>query len=140
MENRRTFLRASLIALALLMASAVSSQIASAQDFKCVCDYVTVVTDKDVNCKFEVCNFTGGASYCDVAIPGQRTRLRCLDGATIYVINCRGQRVTINADCKTPQLIALSLDCCVYACVYRDADGCLVVHFSRADAPCDKCL
>lgn len=127
------------IALFAMVMSVGFSQNVSAQDFKCLCDYITVVTDDDVECKFEVCNVTGGQHICDIAIPGQRTRIRCIDGSTIYVIDCRGNRVVINANCKTPQTIAISSTCCVSACVYRDSKDCLVVHFSRVQAPCAKC-
>lgn len=139
MENRRRFLRMAIAALFAIVASAGFARNASAQDFKCICDYVTVVTDPDVQCKFEVCVVTGGQRFCDIAIPGQRFRLRCIDGVTIYTFDCHGNRVPINADCKTPQIIAISSTCCVSVCVTRDANDCLVVHFSHVPAPCDKC-
>ncbi len=139
MNSRRNFLRSCIIAAFLMTMLTVISQNVFAQDFKCRCKAIPIVTDKRVACEFKVCVKTGGTVYCEAAIPGQTTKLPCIDGATVFVYDCFGKEVAITADCKKPQIIAINAKCCVAACIYVNDEGCPTVQFTYVEAPCAKC-
>lgn len=140
MFNRTMMLRSLIMALFFAVMALATTQNAAAQ-WPCKCGYVTVSTGGDIKCKFTLCVESAAGLDCQTIGPGVQTKFKCAKDTYIWVKDCHGNQAYIKADCDLgqTQVIAISPDCCIEACVTRDSNGCLVVKIWGHSAPCDKC-
>jgi hypothetical protein len=130
--TRRLWLRSCVLALTLVAFVGVNPTLAK---HDCKCDYGTVVVDPGVFCKFKICFETVDGIYCDVLGPGSTYKFKCNDQIAISLIDCKGNHVYLQEGCDIA--VPVGVNCCVQACLCRDADGCLLLKITPS--PIDFC-
>ncbi len=134
--RRRTVLRSSLLASLLTVAAVLAGAGTAHAQFKCVCDYGSVLVDKGVSCKIELCFKTPSFYYCDVFEPGVPGKFKCDELISIYIRDCQGNLIELT---DSKQVIPVGKDCCVVAVITRDKNDCLVVNvfpYTNDDVRC----
>jgi hypothetical protein len=139
-RNLRFIVSAALLIALVAMANASHAR---AQGLDCRCRSITFSVDSGVACKVTVCVTTpDGARNCVTISPGGLDRLRCIQGATIYFVDCHGNLVPFAPGANPCQIgIGVGPHCCtIDACLETDDAGCTVIHIRPSIVDSCPCL